>query len=166
MPEMPEKSKETILGGIAITLIVIPFIVWTILVGWWLVWVPLSVLLLCVDGIWITDAIQNARRGRPILLKKHVSELEAAARLPLAIEGTCGSCGKPLISGAKFCSYCHAEAHLVDSICAACGTRNAPDARWCGACGAALLPEPTEPVEPTEPAEPAPTPSIAPETAS
>lgn len=141
---MSEKSRETILGGIAITLVVIPFIVWTILAGWWLVWIPLTIALLCADGIWLTDAIQGTRRGRPILLKKHISELEAAARLPLPIEGTCGSCGKPLIAGAQFCSYCHADAHLVDSVCPACGTRNAPDARWCGVCGVSLTDSETE----------------------
>jgi predicted amidophosphoribosyltransferase len=59
-------------------------------------------------------------------------------------EGTCPNCGKPLISGAHFCSYCKAPTPRTALVCAVCGTRNAGDAIWCGACGTPLEDEDAE----------------------
>ncbi len=57
-----------------------------------------------------------------------------------APDGTCGQCGEPIVSGAKFCRHCGAS---LAALCASCGAPVAADAKFCRRCGspaAALQP--------------------------
>lgn len=88
---------------------------------------------------------RRARRQREALaVQRRIAKLEAERGIPLVTEGACPNCGKPLISGAHFCSYCKAPTPRTALVCAACGTRNAGDAIWCGACGTPLEDEDAE----------------------
>ena len=73
---------------------------------------------------------------------------------------TCGSCGRQLTKGAKFCPYCgvgvpEPETAEADpsGVCKNCGAALAPDAVFCAACGNRVSNEVihAEPVTPAKP---------------
>lgn len=81
---------------------------------------------------------RTRHQRRALALRGSIARLEAEQGIPLITDGACPECGKPLIAGAHYCSYCKAPTPRVARVCALCGTRNAGDAIWCGACGLAL----------------------------
>ena len=72
-----------------------------------------------------------------IAQKRRIAELEAATGIPVLTEGECAQCHKPLIAGAKYCSYCQTPVQplSIAVVCARCACRNPEDARFCGECG-------------------------------
>ena len=51
-------------------------------------------------------------------------------------EKLCGSCGKALKEGAKFCNACGAQQLDAEIRCESCGNTLAANAKFCNACGA------------------------------
>lgn len=87
---------------------------------------------------------RERRRRQVLAMQRRIAKLEAEQGIPLMTEGACPQCGKPLLTGAHFCSYCKAPTPRTALVCATCGTRNAGDAIWCGACGTPLAEEDAE----------------------
>lgn len=54
---------------------------------------------------------------------------------------TCAACGTVNTSDSRFCKHCGTA---LQFLCGACGAANTPDSRFCTTCGAALL-QPTSP---------------------
>lgn len=79
------------------------------------------------------------RQGR-VAQKRRIAELEAATGVPVLTQGECAQCHKPLIAGAKYCSYCQTpvQPFAIAAVCGRCGCRNLDDARFCGECGLPL----------------------------
>lgn len=116
--------------------------------GWALIVWPIGIIAGCVALFYAVRytlrraALLRQRHARRTLaLRREIARLEAEQGIPLLTDGTCASCGKPLIAEARYCSYCKAPTGHTARVCEECGTRNAGDAVWCGACGAALLDE-------------------------
>lgn len=124
--------------------------------GWALVAWPIAIIAGCVVLFYAARyalrrvvRLRRQRQMRALALRREIARLEAEQGIPLLTDGTCASCGKPLIADARFCSYCKAPTQRTARICAGCGARNAGDALWCGACGASLTDEDAASAPPT-----------------
>lgn len=109
--------------------------------------------ILALIGASLVVAVRlGTRRTRLIEAKSKTARLEAEMGVPL-MEGLeeCKECGKPLVAGAKFCSYCRAlTTQTLRGICTTCGTRNQPDALWCSQCGGSLVKVEVRQLEPSQ----------------
>lgn len=124
--------------------------------GFWVIVTPLSAVIILLSVAVAKALIEDTRarkvrrleaeRRARLAEKRHLAELEAAAGIELMVDGTCGSCGAPLLAGARYCSQCRAKTALAlkPRICATCATRNLDDAVYCAECGEPLL-QPPEP---------------------
>jgi hypothetical protein len=133
------------LSGAALILLIIAVVLFKVY-GWAvLVWpaIVLVVAAAMVLAILFLRRRDERRLQRALALRRRIATLEAEQGIPLMTDGICPQCGQQLIAGARFCSYCKTPTDRVALACEKCGTRNAPDAVWCGACGAEL-PEPGE----------------------
>lgn len=135
--------------------------------GWGLILWPLGIL----GGAWAIwglisytssrrQAKAEAARLQPLRTKEEIGRLEAEQGIPVATEGSCTQCGKPLAVHAKFCAYCRAPTVRYAMICPQCRTRNFEDARYCAECGADLSPATDEASEGSS--DPAQSPDLAP----
>lgn len=113
--------------------------------GWALVVWPVAIIAGCVVLFYALRyslrrlaRLRGRRARRALEMRRSIARLEAEQGIPLLTDGACANCGKPLIAGAHYCSYCKAPTKHAAQVCDHCGTRNAGDAIWCGTCGSPL----------------------------
>jgi predicted amidophosphoribosyltransferase len=108
--------------------------------GGWLILLAIGVFI--VGGSFLVTREQR-RKEKAVAQRRKLAELETDAGVPLLEDtSTCVECGKTLLVGARFCSYCRTPSKkALLGICSVCGARNQEDASWCSQCGEALNPK-------------------------
>ena len=110
--------------------------------------IGVAVVVLFVVAALTVGMVQGARESNLVYRKQleqqnkeqraRIGTLEAAAGLPLYLDGTCRSCHRSLVVGAKYCVYCKTPVAIDPNLCPSCASRNVEDALYCMECGTPL----------------------------
>jgi hypothetical protein len=112
----------------------------------------------------VASAVYAAPEWRRLHTREAIAKAEAGLGIPVPTAGACSACGRPLVVGATFCSFCRqpvSEVAAEPLLCPTCKTRQLDDAHWCSACGADLTPATATSAEAKQAKEPAPAPATA-----
>lgn len=85
------------------------------------------------------DTLRAKYEGKALTILQQLDNVPASVRQTANTEApksTCGSCGMPIIAGAKFCRGCGAS---LATTCPSCGSPFAAGSKFCRRCGAPVV---------------------------